>query len=212
MKSETRANLIFITIFLAIALPGAVILFIKKLDPAAAPMYLPDPIRQRLPYMAPQWTPDEVTRVIPPITEKWVEQLNGEQGAGAEVLLHQRVPVISDDRMLQVTAIKYAAESLTVYAILWEGEDGFDAGNYQASISAAGASVPGRVVAVRKIPMPAGVRKELMNGGYVAPRQFIAWLELQFDVPPQKVRSFVLNLSCKNGSTSSKRSVNLFTQ
>lgn len=212
MKTETRANLIFIIIFLAVALPGAVILFIKKLDPAAAPMYLPDPIHQRLPYMAPQWTPDEVVRVIPPVTGTWVEQLTGEQGAGSGVMLHERLPLISEDRMVQVTAIKYTPARLTVYAILWDGEDGLDAAGYQTAISSAGTAIPGHVVAVRKISMPDGVRKELMNGGYVAPRQWVAWLELQFDQPMPEPSSFALHLSYKNGEISSDRSVNLFTQ
>src|SRR5438270_478817 len=100
MKHETRVNLIFLSLFLAISLPGAVILFKRKLDPAAAPMYLPDPIRQRLPYMAPQWMPDEVTRVIPPLTGQWVDELNRDNGGGAEVLLRDRLPVLSDDRMV----------------------------------------------------------------------------------------------------------------
>jgi len=212
MRSETRANLIFLTIFLAVALPGAVILFIKKLDPAAAPMYLPDPIHQRLPYMAPQWTPDEVTRVIPPITGKWVEQLTGEQGAGSGVALHERLPLISEDRMLQVTAMKYTPSRLIVYTILWDGEEGVDAANYRAAILSAGTTISGRVVAVRKIPMPDAVRKELMNDGYVAPRKWVAWLELQFDGSLPEGSAFVLHLSYKNGEVSLGRSVNLFTQ
>ena len=212
MKTETRANLIFIIIFLAVALPGAVILFIKKLDPAAAPMYLPDPIHQRLPYMAPQWTPDEVTRVIPPTTGKWVEQLTGEQGAGSGVRLHERLPLLSEDRMFQVTTMKYTPAGLTVYAILWDGEDGLNAADYRVAISSAGTTIPGRIIVVRKISMPDAVRKELMNGGYVAPRQWVAWLELQFDGPLPEASSFVLHLSYKNGEISSDRSVNLFTQ
>jgi hypothetical protein len=212
MKSETRANIIFLAIFLAISLPGAAILFKKKLDPSAAPMYLPDPIHQRLPYMAPQWTPDEVRRVIPLLTGQWVEQINREQGAGKEMLLHNRLPLISNDRMLQVTAMHYTQERLNVYAIVWESEDEFDAVNYKTSISTGTATQPGRVVAVRKIMMPMAVRNELMNEGYVKPSQFVSWFELQFDGFPPDQASFTLHLSCQKGSASWNRSVNLFTQ
>src|SRR5258706_12692966 len=105
MKQETRVNLIFLAIFLAISLPGAVILFKSKLDPSAAPMYLPDPVRQRLPYMAPQGTPDQVARVVRPLTGQWVEKLTRRQGEG-EVLIRKRLPVLSDDHLLQGTAVK----------------------------------------------------------------------------------------------------------
>ena len=43
MKRETRVNLIFLIAFLAISLPGAVILFRKKLEPNARRMDLLSP-------------------------------------------------------------------------------------------------------------------------------------------------------------------------
>ena len=106
MKRETRANLLFLALFLAVSLPGAVILFKKKLDPNASRMGMPEFVRRRLPYMAPLATPDsEVMRVIPPLTGAWVEELNREQGGGAAVFMNGRSPVTSDDRILQVTGI-----------------------------------------------------------------------------------------------------------
>lgn len=211
MKLETRVNLIFLAVFLAISLPGAVILFKRKLDPAAAPMYLPDPVRQRLPYMAPQWTPDEVTRVIPPLTGKWVDELNGNNG-GAEVLLRDRLPLLSEDRMVQVTAMKYTPPALTVYAITWGEEYGADASHYDVSVATASGTTRGSVASARQISMPDSVRKELLNAGYVKPPTSVVWLELKFDAAPPAQPPFLLNVSYQKDGEKTATSVNLFTR
>ena len=83
--------------------------------------------------------------------------------------------------------------------MLWDGEDGLDDAGYQTAMSSAGTTIPGHVIAVRKISMPDGYRKELMNRGYVAPRKWVAWIELQFEGAVPESSSFVLHLSYKNG-------------
>src|SRR6059058_3584016 len=98
MSRETRANLIFLVVFLAISLPGAVLLVKKKAEPGAPAMSMPDYVRQRLPYMAPQRTADSVIRVVPELTGEWVEQVNRGQGGGPAVLMKGHLPLISDDR------------------------------------------------------------------------------------------------------------------
>jgi hypothetical protein len=210
MKHETRLNLIFLSVFLAISIPGAVILFIRKLDPSAAPMYLPDPVRQRLPYMAPQWTPDEVTRVIPPITGQWIEQLNHDQGTDTEVLLRERLPLLSTDRLLQVTGIKTAASTMTVYVVAWDNF-GSDARHYVASLATGGNKQTAKI-RVARIPMPDPVRKELLTAGYVKPRPWIAWIELEFDAPPKSQQPQVVQVTYNDGANVTTSSVNLFTQ
>src|SRR5258705_13319164 len=102
MKRETRANLIFLTAFLALTLPGAVILFKKKLDPRAPAMIMPDYVRRRLPYMAPQLIPEQVVRFVPDLTGQWVTQLNRDHGSGAQELLNGHQAVTSDDHLIQV--------------------------------------------------------------------------------------------------------------
>src|SRR5258705_13554788 len=99
MKRETRANLIFLTAFLALTLPGAVILFKKKLDPRAPAMSMPDYVRRRLPYMAPQLSlAEQVVRFVPDLTGQWVTQLNRHRGGGAQGLKnrHQAQPTGGD--------------------------------------------------------------------------------------------------------------------
>ena len=212
MKRETRANLIFLAIFVGICAPGAVILFKRKLDPRAAPMYLPDPVRLRLPYMAPQWTPEEVVRVIPVVTGQWVDQINREQDGGPEVLMRDRLPVLSNDRMLQVTAVKRGARVTSIYLIAWDGEYGDDARHFEASILAGGKTYRGRVRAARKMAVPETVRQELLNAGYVKPRSWVSWVELEFDGIPAEKQALVLQVSYREGVTSASGSVNLFTE
>jgi hypothetical protein len=65
VRRETRVNLIFLVAFLALSLPGAVILFRKKLDPGAPRMDQPDMMVTRLPYMAPLPAPTGVKWVVP---------------------------------------------------------------------------------------------------------------------------------------------------
>jgi len=210
MERETRLNLIFLAVFLAISLPGAVILFKKKLDPNAAPMYLPDPVRQRLPYMAPQWTPDEVVRVIPQQTGQWVEQITREQGGGNEILLRERLPILSADRLIQVAAIKSTPTTQTFYLIAWDNF-GTDARHYDASLIVAGQKHTGKIRAIRNIPMPQPVHQELLTAGYVKPRHWIAWIELEFTIPPPN-QPALLQVSYNDGANLTTSSVNLFTQ
>lgn len=212
MKRETKLNLIFLAAFLAVSLPGAVILFIRKLDPNAAPMYLPDPVRHRLPYMAPQWTPDEeVTRVIPPQTGQWLEDLNRQQGNAEPILLREQIPVISTDRLIQVVKAKIKDSKLIVQLIAWDSY-GVDAGQYDASLRSASDIEKGKVKSARNIAMPDPVRKELMKGGYVMPRHWITWVELEFRAPAVNQQALVLQISYKKGDATVSSSVNLFTQ
>src|SRR6266700_2379261 len=102
MRRETRANLIFLTIFLSVTIPGAVVLFKKKLDPSAPPMFMPDFVRRRLPYMASQQSPGQVVRFVPELTGQWVSEINREHAGGLAVLMVGRQPLVSDDHVVQV--------------------------------------------------------------------------------------------------------------
>src|SRR4051812_2971504 len=103
MTKETRANLIFLIIFLGISIPGAVILFMKKSDPLAGRMALPDSVRRRVPYMTPINAPDgALTRYIPPLTGQWVSRLAREQAGIDPVAARHWRPIISDDYIVQL--------------------------------------------------------------------------------------------------------------
>src|SRR5690242_16988642 len=115
MRRETRANLLFLVIFLIVSVPGAVILFKKKMDPAAPPLFMPDYVKTKLPYMAPQRTPDSVVRYVPELTGQWVQQLTKAHGI-TSVLMRGHVPVESDDRIVQLIDLNRDQLALLIWA------------------------------------------------------------------------------------------------
>ena len=171
MTRETRLNLIFLGVILAVMLPGAVMLFRKKMDPTAPPMFMPDYVRRRLPYMAPQQAPQGVVRVIPDVTGAWVTRLNRERGGGEQVLLEDRHPVVSDDHTVQVTGVKNTEAGTTLDLLVW-------APATQVTVTCGEQAA--RIAKVENLSMPQEVKKELMNWGVVRPPHTIVWVEAQF--------------------------------
>lgn len=211
MKRETRANVLFLALFLAVSLPGAVILFKKKLDPDASRMGMPEFVRRRLPYMAPLPTPDsEVIRVIPPRTGAWVAELNRNEGGGLPVLMNGRVPVTSSDRIVQVTGLTDGPAATRVFLLIWEGGYGVDASQYRVVARSGGDSFPGRVIVARAIPMPTQVKRELMSGGYVKPSPEVVWLDVTFDAPLSAKRPLALELAYDGGEERPSTTVRVF--
>jgi len=172
MNRETRLNLIFLGVFLAISIPGAVMLFKKKLDPSSPPMFMPDYVRRRLPYMAPQRTPKEVVRVIPDVTGAWVTQVNRDHGGGEEVLLDDRHPIVSDDHSVQITSLKRTQAGTTLNLIVWTPATG-------VTLETDGQAA--KIAKQENISMPLAVKKELMNWGVVQPPPRVVWVEAHFD-------------------------------
>lgn len=183
MKLETRANLIFLFIFLCLTLPGAVVLFKKKLDPAAPPMFMPDYVRRRLPYIASQQAPAQVERYVPEKTGQWVTGLNRDHGGGAEVLMPGRQPLISDDRKLQVTQIHCDAGRTTVYLIVWDADEISQAPQNAPQVVVGGADFTGAVATSQVISLPAPIKQELMNEGVIQPPHSVTFLTLTFPHP-----------------------------
>jgi hypothetical protein len=194
MNRETRLNLIFLGVFLAVSVPGAVLLFKKKLDPGAPPMFMPDYVRRRLPYMAPQRTPNEVVRVIPDVTGAWVTQVNRDHGGGDEVLLDDRRPIISDDHSVQITSLKRADTGTTLNLIVWTPATG-------VTIETAGHAA--KIAKQEDISMPLAVKKELMNWGVIQPPPSVTWIEAHFDEKVPLPAGAIIRVSYRNGADDS---------
>jgi len=171
MTRETRLNLIFLGVILAVMLPGAVMLFRKKMDPTAPPMFMPDYVRRRLPYMAPQQAPEGVVRVIPDVTGAWVTRLNRERSGNDQVLLDDRHPVVSDDHTVQMTGVKNDESGTTLDLLVW-------APATQITVTCGDRTAT--IAKVENLPMPLEVKKELMNWGVVQPPHTVVWVEAQF--------------------------------
>lgn len=203
MRRDTRANLIFLLVFLGVSLPGAVILFKKKLDPTAAPLGMPDFVRKRLPYMVPLPTPDDqVIRVVPLLTGEWVSELARERAGGAAVLTRGPLPITSGDRVVQLVAMRDEAPGASVFVLAWEGGYGEDAARYRVTATSAGEPVMGRVVSATAIPMPVPVKRELMSGGYIKPSANVTWIEVRFDAPLKAMGPLTLRVEYAGGAES----------
>ncbi|HYE18926.1 MAG TPA: hypothetical protein VEA69_10810 [Tepidisphaeraceae bacterium] len=173
MTRETRNNLIFLSIFLAISIPGAVILFKKKLDPNAGRMSMPDPVNKRIAFMAPLSRPGEnPPRIVPDQTGAWLDELTLRR-AGSPMLLVTHRPVISEDRRVQLADVKKGADGTTLSLIVWAVESDAAADRYSIELA------PTRVISVARAEpeeIPANVRKELVSHGYQKPPLRVVWL------------------------------------
>jgi hypothetical protein len=220
MIKETRANLIFLTIFLGVSIPGAVILVIKKSDPLAGRMALPDSVRRRVPYMTPINAPEgKLTRYIPPLTGQWVRRVAREQGGVDPVATRHWRPIISDDYIVQLIGVRpgKAAGTTTVLLIAWDHPYSADMSRYTVSAKSDSRDVPARLAAARSLELPKDVRKEVMGGGFAAAPAHVTWLEVDVDVDPNLPVAtrppLTLHLShpAAEGAQPADSSVNVFT-
>jgi hypothetical protein len=133
MTRETRYNLIFLALMLVLLVPGAVIVFYKKLQPTARPMFEPEPVPRAVAYMLPGDPPPGMRRIEPRHTAEWVEQVaqqaTGSGGAtgGAGLILRPQdgyeLPVMSAGRAFQVIAMRRTGtDELTVWVLFWNGQ------------------------------------------------------------------------------------------
>jgi hypothetical protein len=205
MKRETRLNLIFLGLFLAVSLPGAVILFKKKLEPGSARMFMPDAVREHIPYMTPLATGPEVRRFVPPLTGEWLGQLAHDRAGGAAVLTHEGHPVMSDDWLLQAIATRPGEQTTDVWMILWDSR----AANGQGSIDVSVDGTAAVATEVERIPVPAAVVQELKSSGYPQPPTRVIWLKAAVPIRSDAAR---LNVRYGGGQTATVTSVKVFTR
>lgn len=163
----------FLAVFLAISLPGGVILFMKKLDPKAPSMYMPDTVRRSLPYNAPEDATD-LKRYVPEQTGKWVEGVAKEHGYPS-VLSRGGLPVMSERRRWQVVGVRRAGNATEVGLLSWE-EAGQAGGPLNVRVGRGGDAIEGQVRGQQVIAIPEVVRKELVYGGYPKPPKEVTWV------------------------------------
>lgn len=190
VKHDTRVNIWFLAIFLAICLPGAVILFRKKLNPNARPIFMSDEMEHRLPYMAPGPTPPGIVRVVPPGTwgflQKLVSQKTGLSRIASETAANgEPTPILSEDRQLQVVAVRKGSDKMIVDLVSWDAAASEAAAKYTASIEVGGRSAGAQVVKVEAVPLDESVRRDLMNFGEIVPPKRVVWIEVELKFPKE---------------------------
>jgi hypothetical protein len=180
VKRETRLNLWFLAVFLVLSLPGAVILFRKKMDPSASRMDQPDAVLSRVAFMAPPPVPPGVRWMVPPRTRAWLEELT-QQKAGTAMASTvvggpEWEPIISDDHRLQVMSVATVKDATSAALVLWRGATSIEASSYRLDVSLGSRAEQGAVESVEPVPIPADVRKELVSLGYTHPPMQVLWI------------------------------------
>ena len=172
MTRENRLNVIFLVAFLVISLPGAAILFLKKLDPEARLMYMPSSVRKSIGYMVPQVTAPDVVRSYPPVTMAWVERqairFTGNMPHRIEEAGGRLRPLISQDRLVELLAVE--PDTRIVSLLIWQPVD------TDSAVS------EGEILAVERVSLPTEVVKDLLAEGYTRPPKAATLVRLRY--PP----------------------------
>ena len=186
MTRETRLNLIFLAVILAILTPGAVILFRKKLEPTLKPMAMPHAVQREQAYVSPLATPPGMKRVEPPQTARWVEgvvrERIGEQRAleesGRKILRPvdaDGLPLMSDKKTFQLVAAEPLESEVRLWLLLWDHDP---AREETWSVKLAESEEKFRIIDTRPIEVPDIVRQELGETGVTRPPHEVVWQEL----------------------------------
>jgi hypothetical protein len=185
VKRENRANALFLVIFLVISLPGAVILFRKKLDPTSPRLDQPDPVLRQLPYMTPPPTPPQMRWMVPPRTRQWLDSIVSQRMKVPGMLslvgpAPEWEPIISPDHTLQVMAIKPNETGERIGVLLWTRSGLSALREPSVNVSEAGGPLQqAQVISTESIPLPPDVRRELVGLGFSHPPEQIGWIQSQ---------------------------------
>lgn len=177
MQRETRINLIFLSGFLVLAAPGAVLLVHKTLKNGGNRISQPDAVVTRMPFMTPPPTPDGIKWIAPDLTMGWLRDfLEGRLPASAVPPGPRWEPVISEDHALQLMDTAKTDSGWHVALVLWQAP----AFPLRDMFKLAVANHPDQAFTITRadaadIPQP--VRRELVTLGFMRPPQQVVWIE-----------------------------------
>jgi hypothetical protein len=177
MTRETRYNLIFLVVILAILIPGGIKLFRKKLDPNATMMYLPDPVAVESAYIDSDQSNPRTKRIVPPVTSGWISQFTEQQWPEglpwSSVVRHRGI--VSQKRTFEAAASSDADGRRHAGLVLWNDK----AVDILASVRATWGGKEAKVTPGAVVSVPKDVRHELQSLGYVRPPESIAWVMVE---------------------------------
>ncbi len=182
MKSETRANWIFLAIFMLIMGPGLIILTRKAYKKGAAGMNPPAP-KTVVAYNNPNPQNPMLPRVVPPETNAFVESIAYRllklQPELKRVKLPDGKPIMSEKLSLECIAIGAGTRNYYVGLVGWDRNLAPLPSIYDFVARREGEDVPAKMAAYEQLNMPIDARSELQQHGYFLPPDSVMWIVLE---------------------------------
>lgn len=217
MSKETKVNLIALVVLGVLLAPGAIILFNKKLDPEAAPMYLPSVLPPAFAYNDPWERPPHISRIIPRETGQWVRGVAEERMEGdRQVPIQWLSGAVSRGRGFELAAVATVPEGYEVGLLVWRLEGDPVPEDWKVEVSTLepvsvgmpklgepGIRVNGRLIEPLEVALyrtSMTVREELRDMGMLEPHTQARWVKLFIPGDEWDGRSV---LSVRFGSTQS---------
>ncbi len=186
MNKETKYNLIFLAIAMAVITPGMVMLFIKKMQPGAKPITMRDPVRKVAIYVDPMDLPGSMQRVITPQAAEWVRSLTP-AGENPTVRSETTPPPsqawVSDKRKFELLAVGAHPNGTQAYLLIWAPNTSLEEGNLETYWDL-GDKKRGTAVQTRtqSFKVPEDVRKSFVDLGYSKPVKDVTLLHVVYGV------------------------------
>jgi hypothetical protein len=184
MNKETKYNLIFLAIIMAIVTPGMVMLFIKKMQPGAKPITMRDPVRKVAVYVDPMDLPGSMKRVVTPEAAEWVRSLTpaGENPTvRSETTPPPTMTWVSNNRKFELLAVGGHPRGTQAYLLIWAPNTSAEEGNLETywdlGDNKRGTAVQSRI---QHFKVPEDVRKSFVDLGYSKPVKDVTLLHVVY--------------------------------
>jgi hypothetical protein len=182
MTKENRANLIFACLFIAVIIPGAVMLVKKQMKPGSTPVGGRDVVHRQTAYMDPLPLPG-FERQVPPGVRKWVGAIASTQPTTQ--------PVISHSRTFEVTSLEKTATGWDAMIVIWNTRVALP-NALTSTIRVDDKDLPGELTDSRRVDLPREVDQELRDVGFVNPPDHV--LVARFHYPGATARPSSITL------------------
>lgn len=195
MNTETKHNLIFLVIALAVMTPGFVMLFKKKMEPGAKPITMRDPVRKVAAYVDPIELPDTMARVVPDAAARWVRTLTP---AGANPTVRTETerspqqPWVSKSRKFELIVLGTHPQGTQATILVWDSKASAQDGNFSTYWDLPGRKVDGSMKRVERLTVPEDVVKAFLELGYNKPSREVTMIQVVYPVDLADVRTSAL--------------------
>lgn len=184
-KSETRANWIFLGLFMLVMAPGLTILTMKAYKKGAAGMNPPAPQTVSAYNNSNPQNP-ALPRAVPPVTAGFVDAIAQRlQQLQPELVRIARVdgslPTMSEKRLLELVSIGRGADATYIGLVGWDRGFAPLPSLYRFTAVRDGGEVPATLLAYEQLNLPIEARTELQQYGYTLPPDSVIWMILKLE-------------------------------